>query len=231
VLAVFDVEGTIVASNVLEAYLWLRLSDAPRDEWASAFAGLLLRVPGMLAAERRDRGEFLRTFYRRYAGADVEAVYALAASSMHEMILRRLAPGAVRRIREHRAAGHVVVLVTGSADFVVEPLRPLVDDIVAARLRVLNGRFTGDLAEPPLVGEARASWMRRYAASIGADLSSSYAYADSMSDLPILEAAGHAVAVNPDVSLTRIARKRAWPIEEWPAASGSPRLLVPEPVS
>ena len=227
ILAAFDVEGTIVASNVLEAYVWLRMSDAPRGEWAAILADCARRLPPMLSAERRDRGEFLRLFYRLYAGAGEDRLRELASRTIGEMILRRLAPAAARRIREHRAAGHTVVLVTGAADFVVEPLRPLVDDIVAAELCVAGGRFTGDMSMPPLVGEARASWIRRYAQARGADLGASYAYADSMSDLPMLEAVGNPVAVNPDVTLTRIARARHWPIEEWPAAGGTPALALP----
>ena len=187
------------------------------------------RLPGLLGAERRDRGEFLRSFYRLYEGVSVSDVRALAEDSIGELLLRRLAPGAVRRIREHRAAGHRVVLVTGSLDFIVEPLVPLADEVVAARLADRDGVFTGDLIQPPLTGEARASWLVGYARSVGADLASCYAYADSLSDLPMLEAAGRPVAVNPDVALTRIARKHQWPIEEWEAVRGTPKLLVPEP--
>jgi HAD superfamily hydrolase (TIGR01490 family) len=231
VLAVFDVEGTVVASNVLEAYLWLRLADAPRDEWPELFASLLRRVPALLSAERRDRGEFLRSFYRRYAGTHAAEVRRLAADGMAELILRRLSPHAVRRIRQHRAAGHRVVFVTGSADFVVQPLAPLAHEIAAARLREgADGRFTGDLEVPPLVGEARASWLRAHARRLGADLSLCYAYADSMSDLPLLEAAGRPVAVNPDVTLHRIAKTRRWPVEEWEPAEGTPTILFPQPL-
>ena len=228
-LAVFDVEGTIVASNVLESYLWLRLSEIDAvPSRLREVASLTSKLPRLLGAERRDRGEFLRFFYRMYEGVAPEDVRALADEVMSDMLLRRLAPGAVRRIREHRAAGHRVVLVTGSLDFIVRPLVPLADEVVAARLAVRDGVFNGDLIQPPLTGEARASWMRGYARSVGADLATCYAYADSMSDLPMLEAAGKPVAVNPDVALTRIARKRGWPIEEWEAVGGTPKLLVPE---
>ncbi len=231
VIAVFDVEGTIVSSNVVEAYLWLRLSDAPADEWPFTFAELAKKLPGLLGAERRDRGEFLRSFYRRYAGAREDEVRRIAQDSIAELLLRRLSPGAVRRIREHKAAGHRVVLVTGSADFVVQPLMPLVDEIVATKLKVdASGRFTGDLDLPPLVGEARASWLRRYANVVGADLERCYAYADSMSDLPLLEAVGHPAAVNPDVALARIARTRKWPVEQWHAVKGTPKVMLPEAV-
>jgi alcohol-forming fatty acyl-CoA reductase len=229
-LAVFDVEGTIVASNVLESYLWLRMSEnAGSPARAREIASVAARLPGLLSAERRDRGEFLRSFYRLYEGVGVDEIGALARDTIGDLLLRRLAPGAVRRIREHRAAGHRVVLVTGSLDFIVSTLEPLADEIVSARLAVKDGVYIGDLDQPPLTGEARASWLVGYARAAGADLSACYAYADSMSDLPMLEAAGKPVAVNPDVALTRIARGRGWPIEEWEASRGTPRFLVPEP--
>jgi HAD superfamily hydrolase (TIGR01490 family) len=225
---VFDVEGTVVASNVLESYLWLRLSETNGSARLGRVAATAARLPKLLGAERRDRGEFLRSFYRLYEGVSVEDVRALAESSIGDLLLRRLAPGAVRRIREHRAAGHRVVFVTGSLDFIVGSIAPLADEVVAAHLAERDGEFTGDLVQPPMTGEARASWLVGYARSLGADLASCYAYADSMSDLPMLEAAGRPVAVNPDVGLTRIARARRWPIEEWEAVGGTPKILVPE---
>jgi fatty acyl-CoA reductase len=231
VLAVFDVEGTIVASNVLESYVFLRLAEAGGAGGVGALARLAARLPALAAAERRDRGEFLRAFYRLYAGASLEALEALAADVIGDLLLRRLAPAAVRRIRAHRAAGHRVVLVTGSLDLLVRPLAPLADDVVAARLAVRDGVLTGDLERPPLTGEARASWLASYARERGADLARSYAYADSTSDLPMLEAVGRPVAVNPDVALARVARARRWPVEEWEAPRGTPRLLLPEAAS
>jgi HAD superfamily hydrolase (TIGR01490 family) len=135
----------------------------------------------------------------------------------------------VRRIREHREAGHRTVLITGALDVFVQPLAPLFDEIVAAHLATDDGRYTGYLETPPLVGEARAAWLRRHAAANGIDLAHSYAYADSHTDLPLLRAVGNPVAVNPDVSLFRVAKKRRWPVEEWHHSAGTPRVLLPEP--
>jgi fatty acyl-CoA reductase len=231
VLAVFDIEGTVVASNVVEAYMWLRLSEVEGLDRAKEAATLARKLPGFLAAERRDRGEFLRSFYRLYKGVALADIQALSASAMDDLFLRRLAPGAVRRIRSHRAAGHRVVFVTGSLDFVVEPIRPLADELIAASLKTQDGVFTGDLVSPPLVGEARSSWLREYAAGCGADLSNCYGYADSISDLPLLETVGNPVAVNADVALARVARSRGWASEEWPSDPGTPKVLIPEAVS
>ena len=77
-----------------------------------------------------------------------------------------------------------------------------------------DGVLTGFLEPPPLVGEARAAWLRRHAADRGVDLSRSYAYGDSYSDRPLLEAVGHPVAVNPDPQLYRHAKSQHWRIDE-----------------
>ncbi|MGH9269269.1 MAG: HAD family hydrolase, partial [Acidimicrobiales bacterium] len=206
---------------------WLRLSEVAGLGRLKELAALGAKAPALLKAERRDRGEFLRRFYRLYEGVSADHVRALAGEVLGDLVLRRLAPAAVRRIRAHRAAGHRVIFITGSLEFAVGAISPLADELVAASLREVDGRFTGDLERPPLVGEARASWLRDYALSQGADLPASYAYADSLSDLPLLEAVGNSVAVNPEVSLHRIARLRRWPVEDWPADRGTPRLLVP----
>ena len=230
VLAVFDLEGTIVASNVVESYLWLRLADESRGVWIKEVSSLARSLPGYLGAERRDRGEFLRAFYRRYEGASVAGIDRLVGEHVAELLLQRVSPAAVRRIRRHREAGHRTVLVTGAVEALVEPLRPLFDDVVAAKLLVRDGYYTGYLESPPLVGEARAAWLRRHATSLGADLSSSYVYADSHTDLPLLRVVGNPVAVNPDVALFRVARRKRWPVEEWHHSKGTPRVLLPEVV-
>jgi fatty acyl-CoA reductase len=227
-LAVFDMEGTILDSNVVESYVWLRMAELPGWEWTSELGSLARRLPGYVRADRRDRAEFLRSFYRRYEGASVDGLARLIDEDVAELVLRRASAGAIRRIREHRAAGHRTVLITGAIEPFVRPLAPLFDEVVAARLGVDGGRFTGRLAAPPLVGEARAAWLRAFAAERGADLTQSHAYADSHSDLPLLRAVGNPVAVNPDIALYRVARSHRWPVESWKRANGTPRVLVPE---
>lgn len=214
-LAVFDLEGTLVGSNVIETYLLARLSDTPRGQWLAELADLARSLPRYLAAERRDRGEFLRTFLRRYEGADEAGLHRLVRDRLGDALLRRAYPQAIRQVRKHRAAGHRTILITGTVDVLVSPLAPLFDEVVASRLHARDGRYSGFLEAPPLVGEARAAWLRRYANTAGVDLAESYAYGDSYSDRPLLEAVGNPVAVNPDPQLYRHARSRRWPVVEW----------------
>jgi fatty acyl-CoA reductase len=213
--AVFDLEGTVVASNAIEHYLWARLAAMPRSRWSGEVVDLLRSLPRYLRAERRDRGDFIRTFMRRYEGVDEAELRRLVDDVLSEALLQRTMPEAVRRIRHHRDAGHRTVLITGTIDVLVEPLASLFDEVVAGHMHSRDGVWTGYLATPPLVDEARAAWLGRYAEENGIDLSRSYAYGDSHSDRPWLELVGNPQAVNPDPYLFRHAKRRHWRIHRW----------------
>ncbi|MGZ8652773.1 MAG: HAD-IB family hydrolase, partial [Actinomycetota bacterium] len=229
VVALFDMEGTIITSNVVESYVWTKMADLPSDEWPRELVSVFGRIPSYLQIDRRDRGDFLRTFFRRYEGASVEGVERLIDHHVGEFMLQKASPAAIRRIREHRAAGHQTILITAAADIFVRPLVPLFDIVIGCELEERDGRYTGFMASPPLVGEARAAWLRRYALQESVDLKQSYAYADSYSDLPLLRAVGNPVAVSPDSALYRYARRRRWPIEAWQMSKGMPRVRFPKP--
>ena len=226
-LAVFDLENTLIASNVVDSYSWLatrRMDDGDRTRFVLR---TLKEAPRLLALDRADRSDFLRYFYRRYEGAPVHRLEADTWELFSDLVLTKSFPAGIRRVREHRALGHKTLLITGALDIVIEPLRPLFDEIVCARLGRSQGRFTGELLEAPPTGEARALIMADYAQAHGLDLAEAVAYADSASDLPMLEAAGHPVAVNPETKLAAIARRRGWHVEHWPKAEGGPRPLLP----
>ncbi len=228
VLAVFDMDGTLMSSNILETFLWLKLPEQSTAGRAREVLTMARRLPGFLSAERNDRGGLLRAAYRGYKGADLRELEAFVDESLTTHVLQRVSGAAIRRVREHRAAGHRTVLITGAIQPLTRPLAPLFDEIVAAELAVDDrGVCTGFLSRPPLVGEARAAWLRRYASLAGADLSIAYGYADSHSDLPLLKAVGLPTAVSPDVTLYREARKARWPIETWRTESRVPRLALP----
>lgn len=228
VAAFFDMDGTLLSSNVIETYLWLRLRELSGTERFSELTRMAAKVPMLVQAERRERSAFLRSVYREYDGARLADLEAIADEHLTDHVLTRLSPGAVRKIREHRAAGHRTVLITGAIRPLTRPLRPLFDHIEAAELAVDDrGVCTGYLASSPLVGESRAAWMRGYAAEHGIDLAASYGYADSHSDLPLLEAVGKPVAVRPDVPLFRHARRSRWTIVDWASSSSSTRALNP----
>src|SRR5205085_10935931 len=121
---------------------------------------------------------------------------------------------ALELIEEHRLAGRKTVIVSSSPIETVEPIGEHlgVDDVIATRARLdAEGRYTGEL-EFYAYGPHKAEAIREMAVAEGLDLAGSYAYSDSISDLPLLELVGNPVAVNPDRELTRVAREREWDV-------------------
>ena len=226
-LAVFDLEHTLMASNVVDTYAWLASRHLPLSERVAFVAELVKNGPQLLALDRRDRGDFLRTFYLRYKGASVEQLRSDSWELFNEQLLLRSYPEGIARVREHRRLGHRTLLITGALDLVVEPLAPLFDDVICAKLGVENGRLTGRMEELPPIGEARANVLEEYADTHGLKLSESVAYADSASDLALLEAVGFPVAVNPESRLALIARRRGWLVEDWARAKGGSSRSLP----
>ncbi len=200
-LAAFDLENTLIASNVVASYSWLATRRLPTDDRVRFVLRTLSEAPGLLALDRKDRSDFLRLFYRRYDGAPVDQIEEDAAELFSALILAKSFPAAIRRVREHRRLGHRTVLITGALDFVVKPLEPLFDDIVAASMTIEHGRYIGELTNVPPTGESRAQALFDYADEHDIDLREAVAYADSTSDLPMLEAVGFPVAVNPETRL------------------------------
>jgi alcohol-forming fatty acyl-CoA reductase len=227
-VAAFDLENTLIASNVVEAYSFLATRRLNVPERIRYVARTLAEAPTMQAVDRRDRADFLRYFYRRYEDAPVSQIAEDSHELLTQLILTKSFPAGLRRVREHRAMGHRTILITGALDFAVEGLRPLFDEIVAAKMSVRpDGTYSGNLSVVPPTGETRAQILSDYCAAEGLRLDESIAYADSTSDLPMLECVGFPVAVNPETRLAAIARKRGWLVENWSRAQGAPKPLLP----
>ncbi|MCL5446319.1 MAG: HAD-IB family phosphatase [Actinobacteria bacterium] len=230
-MAVFDLENTLISANVVDSYLWLAMRRQKGVDRLAVASRLALQIPRLWALDRKDRGDFLRTFYRYYEGARIEALREDAMEFFHSFLMARSYPAGFARVRKHRSLGHRTVLVTGSLDFLVEPLRPLFDEILCARLAVSGGQASGGLETPPPTGEARALLLARYARTHDLELSESVAYADSVSDLSLLDAVGFPVAVNADQRLSALAKKRGWHTETWKPATRSTTQTLAIPPS
>jgi HAD superfamily hydrolase (TIGR01490 family) len=220
VIAVFDLEGTVLESNLVQQYLQVWAATVPRSRVAHDLVDVGLNLRAYWAAERRDRGEFIRTFMRRYRGFKVADIQRAVRGRFGRAMLRRALPEALQRVLDHRDAGHRTILVTGSIDLMVEPFAAYFDEVVAGRMHVRDGVLTGFLADPPLVDEARAAWLRHYADEHEVDLAQSYGYGDSHADLAWLQLLGNAHAVNPDIRLYRHAREKHWTVLDWARGSG-----------
>tara|TARA_B100000959_G_scaffold252390_1_gene282451 strand:+ start:1418 stop:3736 length:2319 start_codon:yes stop_codon:yes gene_type:complete len=226
-IAAFDLENTLIASNVVSSFAWLASRRLSRAERIRLVVKTLAEVPQLLSLDKQDRGDFLRHFYRRYEGAPISQISEDSAEQFSDLILSKSFPEGIRRVREHRNLGHKTVLITGALDFIVEPLKPLFDDIICPKLGQDGDSYDGRLVDVPPTGESRYQALADYAAANQLDLRESVAYADSASDLPMLEAVGFPVAVNPEVRLASIARKRGWLVEDFSKSPGISNKILP----
>lgn len=210
--AFFDLDGTILAPPSLEwrflAFLLARDELPTRNitRWLLQFAkGMVFDLHGAVLENKRHLAG-LRT--------------SLAAgweSSLVDRLPPLYAP-ALERLAWHRAQGHRVLLVSGTFDFLAQAIAPRLPgplDVCATKLETRDGCWTGRLAGPHLDGAQKARAVRSLAARFGLSLWDSYAYGNSISDLPMLDAVGHRFAVNPRAQLHRIASSEGWPVCDW----------------
>ncbi len=211
VAAFFDLDKTIIATSA-SAALSRPFYDGGLvtrgDVLRSAYAHFLF----VLGSADADQTERMRRHLSELAtGWDVEKVRQIVAETVHEVIDPYVYAEAVDLIAEHHELGHDVVIVSASGAELVEPIAAVLgaDRTIATRMRVEDGKYTGEI-DFYAYGENKAAAIRDLAAERGYDLGACYAYTDSITDAPMLDAVGHGFAVNPDRAMRRIAAERGW---------------------
>lgn len=146
-------------------------------------------------------------------GWPAEGVREIVRTNLDDIIVPHLYDEARALVAGHHQAGRDVIIVSASGHEVVDPIAALLkaDTVIATQMVIADGRYTGDVAFYAY-GEAKATKIRELAAERGYQLAECYAYSDSITDLPMLEAVGHPAAVNPDRALRRVAAGHGWPI-------------------
>jgi HAD superfamily hydrolase (TIGR01490 family) len=211
--AFFDLDKTVIARSSTLAFsrpFYAGGLITRRAVMRSAYAHFLFLAGGA----DHDQMERMRAYLSGLcAGWDVQQVRDIVAEALDELIQPVVYREATALIEEHRQAGRDIVLVSASGREVVEPIGAMlgVDHVVATRMVVEDGRYTGEV-ELYAYGQNKAAAIRELAGERGYDLATSFAYSDSITDLPMLAAVGHPTAVNPDRQLRRAAAARGWPV-------------------
>ncbi len=238
--AFFDVDKTVIARSSMAAFAptfrrqgLLRRRTLMRGMWTH-----LLFVRFGAGAKKLARLQ--RTVLALTQGWDQALVRRVVASEIDEVILPVAFSDAIDAIESHRQAGQRVYLVSAAPEEVVGPLaaRLGVDGAIASQAEVdASGFYTGRM-DRYVYGLAKAEAVAEFARRDGVVLADSWAYSDSATDLPMLEAVGHPVAVNPDRALRRIAAERGWETRRFkrlglpspapsPADTGAPSGVAP----
>jgi HAD superfamily hydrolase (TIGR01490 family) len=211
--AFFDLDRTLIAGS--SAFVFGRAAfDAglirPADFASDAYAALKFRLFGSSDTSSRNVRERI---LEAAGGASQSDLLALNEVVLPEL-LGLIRPEARALIEQHRNAGRETWIVSASPIEIVEPLAVALEMTggIGTRGEVIDGLYTGKLAGPFCYGEGKAEAMSILAIERNIDLAASWSYSDSMSDIPMMELVGNAVAVNPDAQLTALARSRGWPV-------------------
>lgn len=212
--AFFDVDGTLIRTNVVHAYGYYALNEGSLTGILTRSAKTLASIPLFSALNFVDRKMFNEFFYRFYEGLSEDRLLTLAEDMFEDVIRPAIYPRAQDLIDQARRSGCKVVLVTGALDFTVRPLaRHLgADDLIANRMQFVGGKATGKVIPPIIEGANKANVIREYCETHGLSLMKSHAYSDSASDYAMLAVVGRPTAVNPDLRLRALARSYNWPI-------------------
>jgi HAD superfamily hydrolase (TIGR01490 family) len=212
--AFFDLDKTLMAgsSGMQFARIAAKQGIVGRRQLASwGFEHLRYRLRG--TTDERT-AEVLKVARELITGVPAKAVDRMGPEVM-AAILPRVYPEMLREIYAHQDAGRPTFIVSAAGNGVVEQLAHVLgmEGGIGTRYEVdADGNFTGRLDGPFVYGEGKVTAMREFAARHEIELGESYAYSDSLSDLPMLRAIGNPVAVNPDPPLAAIAREEGWQV-------------------
>jgi HAD superfamily hydrolase (TIGR01490 family) len=209
--AFFDLDKTLIEGS--SAFYFARASYRAglldrRQLLRGAVANLRFRLVGSSDEENhavRDR------VLEAIAGVRVRDLQRLGPELLAHL-LPRVYQEMLDEAYAHQDAGRPAIIVTATSQELADLMAHVLvfDGGIGTRAEIRDGVYTGRLAGPFTYGEGKAEAIRAMAAERGLDLAESYAYSDSVSDLPMLRAVGHPVAVNPDPELARIARAEGW---------------------
>jgi HAD superfamily hydrolase (TIGR01490 family) len=213
--ALFDLDRTLVRKNTGSLYVrrQRRLGQATlADDLRVAF-WMLQYTFGVVDAEA-----VAARALAKLAGQPEREMTTFCEGLFREDIAPHLAREARVAVERHRRAGDLLAIVTGASRYVATPVaRALeIDHLVASELDVdAAGRFTGRFVAPLCYAQGKLARARALAERQGFRLEDASFYSDSISDLPLLEAVGEPVVVNPDPRLRRLASARGWRVERW----------------
>ena len=213
--AFFDLDRTLISGASTYAVgveAWRQDLASNRDMLGWAADAIVFKLAGDKSGSSSSdevRGDFLS----RIAGTPASAFDGLGAATLPRLT-SKVRPESRKLIKMHDEAGRDTFIVSASPEVIVAPLATSLGmtGAIATRGETIDGVYTGKLDGPFVYGPGKVEAIEKLASDRGYDLRLSYAYSDSISDLPMLEAVGHPVAVNPDSELEAIAHERGWPI-------------------
>lgn len=211
-LAIFDLDNTLLAGD--SDYEWGRFLVDQGVVDASSYERENRRFYAQYKSGDLDIYEFARFAFKPLADNPLADLHRWRDAFVEERIWPLILPKGRALIQQHRAEGHIVLIITATNRFVTEPIaRALgVQHLLASEPELRSDYYTGELTGTPCFREGKVTRVETWLSEQGYTLDESWFYSDSHNDLPLLERVSHPVAVDADEKLTRHARERGWPL-------------------
>ncbi len=217
IAAFFDLDRTIIAKAAMSAFKSPLRSRGIFNKRTvlSIVIGELIYLH--LGATRARIEKFGRSGAKLVRGKAKSEICEVIEEALHQVVDPIIYAEALELIEFHKRQNHLIVLVSASPEEIVQPLAQLLDaDVtIASKAGVdSNGCYTGEI-EFLAIGTKKADAIVQLAKTLNIDLGKSYAFTDSIADIPMLEVVGHPTAINPDRALEKLAEARGWDIDEF----------------
>ena len=210
--AFFDLDKTLMAgsSGMVFARVANRKGFVPRGQLAKwGLDHLRYRLRGSSDEQTSAVLEVAKRIFAEIPERDVERM----APEVLAGILPRIYPQMLDEVHRHQDDGRATFIVSAAGNDLVKTLAAVLgmEGGIGTRWAVgSDGKYTGEMEGPFVYGNGKVEAMRQFADRHDIDMDASYAYSDSVSDLPMLRSVGNAVVVNPDGPLLEIARQEGW---------------------
>lgn len=219
-MALFDLDGTLSYGRIWEGFFRYYLMRKKKRAWILAFWAthlpLWLLSKCKLISGEKYRTKWIEDLGGLFKGASREEVLDVFRWVADNYVFKSLRRDVVQILNQHKQSGHMVAIVSATFSDLLEVVgqRLGVPNVIGTKLEVVDDKCTGRIAKPSCFGENKAKLLKEFISrsGLGMDHSSSFAYADSIFDVPLLKLVGNPMATYPDRDLRELAEHNGWRI-------------------
>ena len=212
--AVFDIDDSLLDGNAGTIFTWFLYSNR---EMAPAVRSQVPRALYEYARKRLGESDMVALGSRCQQGIRADRLRDLARRCFDRHIKKRVTQQGLRTVRRHLLMGHMVLVASGSPQFIIDELGRFLHahEAVGTRAVIKEGVSTDELVSPIVFREGKRERVKEVLARHGIDVGRCYLYSDSVADTPLFEEVGHPVVVNPKPAFRSEAVRRGWEVVEW----------------
>jgi len=212
--AIFDIDDSLVDGNAGTIFTWYLYSNR---EMVPAVRSQVPRALYDYARKRLSEVDMVALGSRCQQGLRADRLRELARRCFEKHVKKRITQGGLRTVRRHMLLGHLIVVASGSPQFIIDEIGQFLHahEAIGTRAILREGLSTEELVPPIVFKEGKRERVKAILARHGIDVSRSFLYSDSVADTPLFEEVGHPIVVNPKPAFRSEAVRRGWEVVEW----------------